>query len=140
MKILHGALCILLLSALLPNSARGATGCSAEWAYTTTFRNHVVSIVTGTDTASASNRTAFNLPAVAATEVYFVTDSTTCAQAATAFGREVALANGTPGPGLWVLRVGPTRYIVFDHRQASGEFLDQYVFDASFNYLLTMTG
>jgi len=121
-------------------TAQASSTCSAEWTYTANFRNHIVGIVTGVDSASAASRAAFQLPAVSASDVYFVTDSTVCTRAAAAFTAEVTRDRSTAGGSLWVLRVGPTRYIVFDHKQQSGEFLDHYIFDSSFNYLLTMTG
>jgi hypothetical protein len=124
----------------IPMAAPGlhARACASSWSYSEAFRDQIVSIVTATDTGTVRIRQGFGLPAAADTAVVFETDSTACAQAAGAFNAELARYGGTPG-AVWVLRVGTTRFIVFDHRQKTGEFYDHMVFDENFVYKLTIT-
>ena len=136
LRLLITALCAAGVS--LAPSGLSAQGCAPSWSYSEAFRDRIVSIVTATDSGSARVRQAYSLPAVASAAVVFQTDSAVCAQAIAAFSAEVARYGGTPG-SVWVLKVGPTRYIVFDHKQKTGEFYDHMVFDENFVYKVTIT-
>jgi hypothetical protein len=141
-----GALVVLLVLAVIarPASAQSPTptppGCrSQRWSGTENAQAWITSIVTGTDSTSQAQRSAFNLPAVAASEVAYETDPTVCIAVVAAFRTAVSRHGGAAG-GAWVLRVGTTRFIVFDGKQRTGEFEDHYVFDEQLRYLGTISG
>jgi hypothetical protein len=70
---------------------------------------------------------------VSETTVSYVSSDSVCAQAATALA---GLSNpGTIGEPVWVLKVGPSRYLVFNlHRQSAGKLLGA-IFDESMTWL-----
>ncbi len=102
--------------------------------------NAVVSIVTGTDSLAAATRSAYQLPAVAASNVSVVTTSSTCTQAGAAYHAAVT-PPGTPAVSrtLVVIKVGSTRYVVVDPNQRAGEFLEHEVFDSHCTLLIGFT-
>lgn len=98
------------------------------------YRNFVVRVATAPDSASASTRAAWNIPLVTdPADVAFVSDTTVCTQAANALALASGDTIGTPASA-HVLRVGATRYIVFNY-ESVGEFLAYYVFDQNFALL-----
>jgi hypothetical protein len=89
--------------------------------------------VSDTDSYSADIRQHLNLPHLPADSVSIVTDSATCARAALAYGRNLNVPDTTTSRQVFVVRVGPTRYIVVDPNVSNGEFLINMVFDSSFS-------
>ena len=93
----------------------------------------VVDLVTGTDTAT---RNAYKLPSVSASKVSVVTTASVCRQAGAAYNATVA--NGRPPVSrtLVVIKVGTTRYVVFDPSEHAGEYHMQVVFDSHWSPLI----
>lgn len=89
--------------------------------------------VSDTDSYSADIRQHLNLPHLPADSVSIVTDSATCARAALAYGRNLNVPDTTTSRQVFVVRVGPTRYIVVDPNVRNGEFMINMVFDSSFS-------
>jgi hypothetical protein len=110
--------------------------CLATDDFANEYRDYVLEVDTGTDVESVRLREGWNIPAVQPSEIAFVSDSATCAAAAVAHAVKVQEDTVNP-PSVWVLRVGTTRYIVFNGHRA-GEFLVYFVFDTAFQYLETI--
>jgi hypothetical protein len=100
------------------------------------LRNYVVSLVTGTDSATVALRMRYTLPAVDASKVSVVTTSSVCNQAGAAYHIAVTQP-GTPivSRTLVVVKVSTTRYVVLDPNQHAGEFALHVVFDKNWNDL-----
>lgn len=113
-----------------------ASSCRATDDFASEYRDFVVGVDTGTDSESVALRQAWNIPAVQPSEIVFISDSATCTSAARAHAVQVQGDTLNP-PSVWVLRVGSTRYIVFNGSRA-GEYLLYFVFDAAFQYLETI--
>lgn len=130
-------LAVALLMAFFASAhARGgneSTACMPPSGYADDFRSYIVTLATSTDSVDQAVRTSNDIPAISdTTQIAFVTDSTVCATAAAAHA-QAAQQSGAPLP-VYVLRVGPTRYIVFNG-QSAGEFFTYYVFDDRFSLL-----
>lgn len=100
------------------------------------FRSYVLRVTMTQDTSNAKLRTLFQLPLITdSSSVSYVADTTVCTQAASAN----ALANSDTGTlgDVHVLRVGATRYIVFNY-SAVGHYNARRVFDSNFNLLTSI--
>jgi hypothetical protein len=109
----------VLLGLALPIAAAAAQGqtytCLAASDSTTIVdRDWIVALVTGSDQATVTTRTAYNLPSTTANKVTVVGSGSTCNSAGAAF--HAAVAPGTPAVSrtLTVIKVGTTRYVVQD--------------------------
>lgn len=72
-------------------------------------------------------------PRVSADSVTLVSDAQVCDSAARA--RAARLGPGSPVESVWVIAVGPTRYVVFSERtRAKGQIIFS-VFDTAFTWL-----
>jgi len=112
--------------------ARGS--CRVVDGYASDLRLYVVQVATGTDSASAATRAAWNIPAIAdSSQIRFVSDSTQCTRAAHAHAIAERADTLNPPP-VYLLRVGSTRYVAYNGARA-GEFLVHYVLDDQFNVL-----
>lgn len=109
------------------------TACMPASGFADGFRSYVVQLTMSSDSVDQALRVKAQLPAIADTaQILFITDSAVCTQAAAAH----ALAeqqSGDPRP-VYVLKVGRTRYVVFNGAPA-GEFLSYYIFDENFALL-----
>ena len=117
------------------NKSRAAstTACRTPDGFANNFRSYASRVLTGTTTASAAMRQAWNVPATSDSEIVFVTDSATCAQAA--FAHAVRAHTDTILPAaVYLIRAGSTRYIAFNGERV-GEYLIHFVFDSTFQYL-----
>lgn len=101
-------------------------------------RAMISEIVTGTDTLSARRRSGWDLPVVADSAISFVVDSTVCAAAAVAHAQATQDTTNPPPP-VHVLRVGHSRYVVFNYTPV-GEYFAYVVFDPSWACLRSMIG
>ncbi len=103
--------------------------------------NAVVSIVTGTDSQAVLTRSAYQLPAVAASKVSVVTTASVCKNAGDAYHAAVT-PPGTPpiSRTLVVIKVGTTRFVVLDPNERTGEFRNNIVFDSRWTFLIGFTG
>ena len=108
------------------------------------LRNYIVELVTApaTDTAVASNRQRYQLPAGSQDIVTFESNAKVCAAAGAAYH---APASSTKPPAersrLIVVKVGDDRYVVLDpdHRSPRSEFLTVVIFDSEWNDLAAFT-
>lgn len=126
-----GVACLLLLVLAAQASAPGQTSCLA---LDENVLAYAVELATATDTSTAADRAAFNIPAVAASEVEYIGDEATCKSA----GREYKTAAGLKGksPAVLVIRIG-TRYLVSSPASQTdkSEFILYVVMDEQFNRL-----
>ena len=75
------------------------------------------------------------LPQLPADSVTADTNSTTCQRGSLAYGRHLSPPDTTSTRPVYVIRVGPTRYIVSDTLTNTGEWAVLMVFDSSFKTL-----
>jgi hypothetical protein len=95
-------------------------------------RDMVRELVTDTTAGGDGRRRNWQLPRVAASEVQIVRDDRACARMVVARGvRDVT--------SVLLIRVGPTRYVVWDGLN-SGEFTVYHVYDQDFKHLIGLTG
>src|SRR5688500_18196472 len=109
-------LCVSLLAAgCTVLAATPAVGqCRDSSGFSTTVRERMLSAATGTDSTSEYWRSVYKLDQVAsASQVTFVEDTVVCRAAADAMGalREPPRDHTSFPLGMWVLAVGPTRYV-----------------------------
>ena len=120
-------------------SATPAVGqCRDSSKFSTIVREQMLSAAIGTDSASAYWRSVYQLDQVnSASQVTFIEDSTVCRAAADAMGalRQPSRDHTSFPLGMWVLAVGPTRYVVFDGQQHVAGSHYVTVFDHNFNYV-----
>jgi hypothetical protein len=109
-----------------------ATSCLAPDSAAEDRRAYIADFVT--TPADSEDRAGWDLPAVPATSISFVTsDSTICTSAAVAHAR--ALHQDTISPAsVHLLRVGATRFIAFNY-STLGEYFAFVVLDSAFNRL-----
>jgi hypothetical protein len=139
MKAIMIALLVIAAFGAQATAARAAgstTPCMPPSGYADDFRAYVVELTTSSDSVKQMLRTKAQLPIVTdTTQLAFVSDSTICTQAAAAHAT-AAQQSGTPLP-VYVLRVSPTRYVVFNGSSA-GEFMAYYIFDENFTLLSSL--
>jgi len=127
----------IIVGCAWPTQLRAQGGsCLGSDPFVSNFKKNIVSAVTAADSAT---RNAFKLPAVSASSVSLVTTDSICALAALAFHAAIGIAGEPVGP-VWVLQVGPTRYVVFDGKHEIAGREHQVVLDANFQYLVTIWG
>jgi hypothetical protein len=128
----------VLLSATPPGGEAQTYTCLPDTTEKTQIlRDHIVSLVTGTDSETVATRNAYQLPVVAASKVTVVTTSSVCRKAGAAYHAAVT-PPGTPQVSrtLVVIKVGTMRYVVLDPNERAGEFENHVVFDAKWNRLI----
>lgn len=110
-----------------------APHCRALDSGAASFRRYITKFDTGTSIKAAEDRAIWNLPAVPASEIYFVTDSIPCSLAAKA--HEAAVKGDTLDPyPVHLLRIGSTRYIALNWTMIAGWF-HYAVLDSNFTLL-----
>jgi hypothetical protein len=73
-------------------------------------------------------------------QIQLVSDSTTCAQALSAYNASVQLESGTPASdGVFVLAVNSGTWVVFDPCATPGEYMEYIVFNADFTERLRIS-
>lgn len=133
LALLSAALLFATYSSARASGGTQSTSCMPASAWADDVRGYIVRLSTSSDSVDQALRDSTKLPAISdSTQISFVTDSTVCATAAVAHA-QAAQQSGSP-LDVYVLRVGPTRYVVFNG-QTSGEFLTYYVFDEQFTLL-----
>lgn len=135
-RSLSAALC--LLGALSTRTKAQTYTCLNDTSETTqALRDYIIRLVTGTDSATVATRSAYQLPAVAASKVSVVTTASICKKAGPAYLAAVN-APGTPQHSrtLVVIKVGTTRYVVVDPNELTGEFENHIIFDSNWNFLI----
>ena len=105
--------------------------CKGPDAYSNRHLAFIQGVVTSTETKTSQWRALVQLPNISDTLVTLVADSTTCATALAAYN-DAADLEGGPAADLYLIRVGPTRYVASNPAFPSGEFVSQFVFDSAF--------
>ena len=92
------------------------------------------------DTQLINTRIRYDLPSVPDTAVALVTDDAICGAAALAFARNVGADTLAPPP-VTVVRVGPTRYVVYNGGiPAKGEFESYLIMDTEYRVITGFAG
>jgi hypothetical protein len=127
---------LLLISLLFPShtSARLTTGnCRVQNSWSDNTISYFTRIVTSGSAGNVKLRQAFNLPAVVSSPaVSLVTDDAECARAVTALNS--IYTDAISHAPAYVFKIGTTRIAVADGS------LQIHIFDASYNYLLSLQG
>jgi hypothetical protein len=97
----------------------------------------VALFVSDTSGENATWRTNARLPSTPASAVTFVTSDSLCTVAA---NLTAAMEPSIPVHPVWVMAIGPTRYVVFDKERTSAGRLLVAIYDAAFNWLADMIG
>ncbi len=85
-------------------------------------------------------RDSLRLPAIPAASVQVVTTDSICGLALAAHKAVRQPPAGTTLTQLLVVRIGPTRYVVWDGFSHAGEFDLFHVYDGEFKFLATLAG
>ena len=102
-------------------------------------------VVTGTDDASAQQRTQMALPQVPASQINYVTDKAICNKALDPYNANSLMKDVTTGAAvapsglLYVVKVG-TVYVVTDPVKTAGEFGLYVTLDSSYRFLARSLG
>ena len=121
-----GVACIIHVPAPLASQCLPASGLSSR------VEQLLTPIARDSDSTSAELRRIYGLVHVTATqEIAYVSDSALCRTAAIALGGIEQPPVDYP-VGVWVLKVGPTRYVVFDGTQYGAGDRHLIIFDSSF--------
>ena len=107
--------------------------CYAADSYSAGQLSQLQTMVTAVDSASAQWRRNVHLPAVAASAVALVADSTTCASALTPFNNATQYDEG-PATKLYLFSVGSV-YVGVNPNFQSGEWVQHIVMDSTFAVL-----
>jgi hypothetical protein len=136
LRILRTVLLVTILGVALPHRASAqkvftcgaATGTTAE-----TMLSGVRRLVSGSSKTDSLWRVHAKLPKTAAANVTFVTADSLCDAAA----RAVAALSTPAAPiaRVWVIAVGPTRYVVFGAPRVNSQAALSAVFDTTLSWL-----
>jgi hypothetical protein len=114
-----------------PLAAQTYTCQPATGSHALALKDYVVRL-TGGDPSLADTRDSYKLPATSASKVTVITTKSTCQAAAQAYHRAT---RGTTAPAISrsvvVVKVGTTRYVVYDPQERHGEYAITFVFDMS---------
>ncbi len=97
----------------------------------------LAAFVSDTSASSAGWRVDAHLPLTPASAVTFVTSDSICSVAANLTAQ---MEPNVPVHAVWVVAVGPSRYLVFDKARMSAGRLLVAVYDAVFTWLADMVG
>lgn len=119
----------------IPQALRAQSQCRAA---DSTSLGRIVALtkmMTSSDSRWVATRNAYALPVVPDTAIAVLTDSAVCARAAAAYNGALPTGAQISGRNVYVVRVGATRYVVWDRASVDGlddEYTAVIVFDASF--------
>jgi hypothetical protein len=122
--------CTICLSPYRPAAAQAITPCASPTINDQAPLTGVKELASGTISGDSLWRAMVGIPKMDSTLVAFVSDSLTCTAAANAWAPLVGPA--APVEPVWVLAIGPTRYLVFDVRRPTKGYLVGAIFDAGF--------
>ena len=104
-------------------------------------QSYIVSVVTGTDSASAQGRTLYQLPVTTASKVVFLTRASDCGSAAQHFFTAIGRPAPTSGTVVVIaLKVSNNRYVVTVVGVNVGEFTPALTFDNKWKLLANVVG
>jgi hypothetical protein len=130
------AVAVALLTAATPwrnqyaVNTPASVACRARSGPADGFRYYITALDTATSLDGSGKRRFWYLPSVAASEIYFVSDSVACERAARAHASTISADTANPAP-VHLLRVGATRYITFNFTSV-GEWFHYVILDSSF--------
>src|SRR6185312_3801448 len=105
-----------------------------RWTYDAeSFRIYITGLDTSMADSAETYRKFWNIPAVAPADIDLVRDDAICDRAARIHAASVTRDTVKAYP-VFVLRVGPTRYIVFNFMSV-GEWFDYTILDSAFKVL-----
>lgn len=107
-----------------------ASACYPADAHSNSKIAELVKLTASTDADTASWRQVVSLPAVSASAIALVSDSTICAQALSAFNAAAQFDEGAAA-NLYLFSVGNV-YLAENPHFLSGEFTQHFVFDSTF--------
>ena len=124
-KIASLVLCLVALSTNAAAQRGGGGGPSATCRSANEVVTYTLSalrnLVAATDSAAIKSRQLSGLPAVAPSQVSYVTDNSVCAKAEKAYTSAITTGAATPSLQVYVFKVGNV-YQVWDPVQRAGEF------------------
>lgn len=105
------------------------------------LQTYIVSVVTGTDTASTEDRAQYQLPVTTASKVAYLTRASDCRTAAQHFFTAIGRPAPTSGTIVVIgLKVSNNRYVVSIIGQRAGEFGVTLTFDSKWKLLANVVG
>lgn len=127
--------CALFCGAILTSTPVFAqsTTCGGTGPYADAILARVRELVTRTSPAADELRSTYHLPTALATDVQFVATDSICNAASVALMR--ILGRTTSGTRTWVIRIGASRYWVYDPTYTFSDMVSHVVFDTSWNGL-----
>jgi hypothetical protein len=133
---------IVALSAVLVASAshraQAQSLCRPMESVSHQMKDFVAKLIVSTDPSVVAMRDSVSLPKGVASDVVVVSDTTVCSAAAGAYARTGPATRFRVVYPVWVMKVGPKRYVVFNPDKAPGNLLDLVVFDDKFRYKATI--
>lgn len=117
-----------------------ATQCWTPLETSESLVSHLQEIVTATNPEGSALRDSLRLPATPAASVQVVTTDSICGIALTEHSAIRQPPVGTILTRLLVVRVGSTRYVVWDGFSRAGEFDLFYIYDQNFQFLAALAG
>lgn len=109
------------------------TLCRAVDDFSSGTRFWVIEVASSTDSVMAATRAEWGIATLDSTAIVFVQDSITCARGARAHAIAAGQDTLSP-PSVYLLRIGPTRYMAWNGVVAHGSLI-QFLFDSSFALL-----
>jgi len=114
-------------------------GASPEPAYAAWGIDYITRLVTAVDSIHNVTRVGYGLPLLSASEVSLVTDEAICTQAANTYAQNALDIPFTP-IAVYVIRVGPTRYLVWNNNVKGGHYVAMVIFSNTFSFVAGFTG
>lgn len=121
-----------------PTRASGQSRCMASDSSSSAEIVALKRMMTSTDTRWTSTRDAYSLPVVSDTAIVLISDTSLCGQAADAYNAALPAALQVSNRSVYVIRVGSSRYVVWDPQTANSsasEFQVLMVLDQTFAVL-----
>jgi hypothetical protein len=129
---LPGSLLVLGLAA--HGSLAQSPGCHPANPTRTEMINRFKTIVSATSPRSAEIRVALGIPLLPQDSVVAVTDSITCASLSAA----QAAHYGDSAVSITAVKIGSTRYAVFDKGKKNGHFESVSLYDAQYTFVIVL--
>ena len=137
---------VLLLSAVSPivigetAQAQHVGTCWTPAEPTTSLIASIQDLVTSTDPDDTVLRDSLKLPSVPDSAVYLVQNDSICTAVLQAHVARGSGPSSVTLPYILVIRVGTSRYVVYDGYGSAGEFRLYYVYDDQLEYLGSIAG
>lgn len=120
--------------------AAQVSSCWVTGAPTESTLKHLQTLVTATDSESVAIRDTLSLPYLPADSVQVVTTDAVCSEAITAHLSSAMAPAGINIQAVMLIRVGGSRFVLFDGVTKAGEYKLYHVYSSSFEYLGSYTG